>query len=164
MKLPYQYRGVVLLALLTVVLPWGVWRFALRDTFGVWRDCRRLSARLEHLAPASIREPVSRPGGRELILSGGLLDTVRRTAAGTAVQIAAYEPLVSEQRDGIAVHTAQLILTGGYSALVRVIDQLERTLPQCRLRSLEWRATLDRRTRKTQLMLTLHIQQIAFKE
>lgn len=40
MTLPYRYRGVVLLSLIVLVLPWAAWRFALRDTFGAWRDCQ----------------------------------------------------------------------------------------------------------------------------
>ena len=136
MTLPYRYRGVVLLSLIVLVLPWAAWRFALRDTFGAWRDCRRLSA-------AGVQ-------GAELILSGGLLDTVRLAAAHAAVQVAGYEPLVTLRQDGLAVHTARLTLTGGCTALLRVVAELERALPRCRLRSMEWRTATDRRTRRLQ--------------
>ena len=64
----------------------------------------------------------------------------------------------------MAVHTARLTLTGGYTALVRLVDTLERTLPACRLRSLDWQTAADRRTRQMQLTLTLYIQQIVIKE
>ena len=156
MILPYRYRGVVLLSLIVLVLPWAAWRFALRDTFGAWRDCRRLSAQLA-VTPAGVQ-------GAELILSGGLLDTVRLAAAHAAVQVAGYEPLVTLRQDGLAVHTARLTLTGGCTALLRVVAELERALPRCRLRSMEWRTATDRRTRRLQLILTLYIQQIVLKE
>lgn len=55
MTLPYRYRGVVLLSLIVLVLPWAAWRFALRDTFGAWRDCRRLSAQLSATPAAESR-------------------------------------------------------------------------------------------------------------
>ena len=132
MTLPYRYRGVVLLSLIVLVLPWAAWRFALRDTFGAWRDCRRLSAQL--------------------------------AATPAAVQVAGYEPLVTLRQDGLAVHTARLTLTGGCTALLRVVAELERALPRCRLRSMEWRTATDRRTRRLQLILTLYIQQIVLKE
>lgn len=51
MKLPYRYRGVTLLALLVVVLPWATWRFALYDTFAAWCDCRRLMRELKVTTP-----------------------------------------------------------------------------------------------------------------
>lgn len=164
MTLPYKYRGIVLLTGLVVVLPWAAWHFALHDTCAAWRDCRRLSARLENLAPEAARTAVPRLDGRELILSGGLLDTVRRVAAEKAVQVAGYEPLVTADRDGIAVHTAQLTLTGGYAALLQVTGALEQSLPGCRLRSAEWRTATDRHTRRVQLTQTLYIQQIVLKE
>lgn len=78
--------------------------------------------------------------------------------------VAGYEPLVTAEQDGAAVHTAQLTLTGRYTELVRVVDALERTLPACRLRSLAWSAPTDRRTQKTQLILTLYIQQVNLKK
>lgn len=164
MSVPYKYRGVLLLALLVVVLPFAAWRFALRDTLGVWRDCRRLTARLETLAPVTAQKAAAAVPHRELILSGGVLDTVRRAAAERSVQVAGYEPQVTEEQDGAAVHTAQLTLTGRYTELVRVVDALERALPACRLRSLAWSAQTDRRTRRTELELTLYIQQIVLKE
>lgn len=166
MTLPYKYRGVVLLILLVLVLPWAAWRFALRDTFGTWRDCRRLSAQLAAVRPAAEtgEPPLAAAQGPELVLSGLLLDSVRQAAAHVAVQVAGYEPLVTLQQDGVAVHTAQLTLTGGCTALLRVVAELERTLPRCRLRSMEWRTATDRRTRRIQLTLKLYIQQIVLKE
>lgn len=166
MTLPYKYRGVLLLTLLVLVLPWAAWRFALRDTFDAWRDCRRLSAQLASMMPAAEGgEPSADVAqGSELVLSGLLLDSVRQAAANAAVQVAGYEPLVTLQQDGMAVHTAQLTLTGGYTALVRVVAELEHKLPRCRLRSMVWRTATDRRARRTQLILTLYIQQIVLKE
>lgn len=164
MTLPYRYRGIALLAALIVVLPWAAWRFALRDTCTAWRDCRRLAARLETFAPETVQPTVVTADTRELVLSGGLLDTVRRAAAEYSVQVAGYEPLITAEHDGVAVHTAQLTLTGSYVPLLRIVDTLERTLPDCRLRSLGWQAAADRRTRKMQLTLTLYIQQIVLKK
>lgn len=97
MKLPYKYRGAVLLASLTVVLPWAAWRFALGDTFGTWRECRRLCVQLAAMAPAPA--PGERVAavvqGSELVFSGLLLDTVRQAADSVGVQVTGYEPLVT---------------------------------------------------------------------
>ena len=126
MKLPYKYRGAVLLASLTVVLPWAAWRFALGDTFGTWRECRRLCVQLAAMAPAPA--PGERVAavvqGSELVFSGLLLD----------------------------------------APLLRVGGELERMLPRCRLRSLGWQCSADRRTRCLQLTLTLYIQQVVLKK
>lgn len=154
-----------MLALLVVMLPWATWRFALRDTFEAWRDCRRLS---EQLAATTSRTEAEQPltdmaSGVEIVLSGLLLDAVRQAATDRAVRVAGYEPLVTGTQDGIAVHTAQLTLTGDYTALLQVVAELERTLARCRLRSLKWTTATDRQARRTQLSLTLYIQQITLR-
>lgn len=164
MNLPYKYRGLLLLALLAVVLPGAAWHFALRDTLGMWCDCRKLTARLEALAPDTARAAVPRPSDRELILSGGLLDTVRRAATELSVLVTGYEPLVTQEQTGAAMHTARLTLSGGYTSLVRVVDTLERKLPSCRLRTLEWQVHTDRRQRRSELTLTVYVEQIVLKE
>ena len=123
MNLPYRYRGLGLLALLVLALPWAAWRFALSDTFGAWRECGRLERRLDALAPTT-------------------------PATGAAVP------------DGIEIRTAQLTLTGPFAELLRTVDALERHLPACRMRSAEWQTVVQPRTRRTQLTLTLHIQQL----
>lgn len=164
MTLNYNYRGLALLALLVVVLPIGAWHFALGDTFATWCDCRQLSARLQTLAPEPAHPTPVVAEGSELILSGGLLDTVRRAAAELPVRVAGYEPLVTAEHDGIAVHTARVTLTGSYPGLLGVVAKLEKSLPGCRFRSLEWHTVAERRTRRPQLLLTLYIQQVTLKK
>ena len=152
MNLPYRYRGLGLVGLLALLLPWAAWRFALSDTFGAWRECGRLERRLDALAPttpatgATVPAAVEAP---ELILSGGLLDSVRRFAPA-GVRATGYVPVTTLRQDGIEIHTAQLMLTGPFAEL----------LPACRLRSAEWQTATRPRTRRTQLTLTLYIQQL----
>ena len=61
MNLPYRYRGLSLVGLLALLLPWAAWHFALSDTFGAWRECGRLERRLD---AAAVEAP-------ELILRAG---------------------------------------------------------------------------------------------
>ena len=162
MNLPYRYRGLALVALLALLLPWAAWRFALRDTFGAWRECGRLERRLDALAPttpaagAAVLAAVEAP---ELILSGGLLESVRRFASA-GVRTTGYVPVTTLRQDGIEIHTAQLTLTGPFAELLRTVETLERRLPACRLRSAGWQAVTRPRTRKPQLVLMLYIQQL----
>ena len=124
MNLPYRYRGLSLVGLLALLLPWAAWHFALSDTFGAWRECGRLERRLDALAPttpatgAAVPAAVEAP---ELILSGGLLDSVRRFAPA-GVHTTGYVPAVTLRQDGIEIHTAQLTLTGPFAELLRTVD------------------------------------------
>ncbi len=162
MKLPYKFRGIALLALLVVILPWAAWHFALHDTLSAWRDCRRLTTQLAATEPrAQEQYPATRIAeGGEMLLSGLLLDSVRQSAQIHAVQVAGYEPSLTLQQDGLAIHTVQLTLSGGFKELLQVVCDIERTLPGCRLCTLQWQTVLERRTRRPQLTLTIYLQQI----
>lgn len=158
MKLPYPYRGLVMLAALVLLLPWTVWRFALHDTVVAWHACRRLETRLS-ATPAYPAEkaPAAAP---ELILSGRLLDTVRRAAVGHDVEVTGYEPSAEAGKDDSAIHTAQVTLTGNFRALLRTLRALEDATTGCRLCALAWHSDTDRRTRRKRLMLTVYVQQL----
>lgn len=161
MKIPYRYRGLVRLVVLLVVLPGAAWLSALRESCAVWRDCRRLDRALAatdfRAAGAEQAEPFS-AACPELILSGGLLDSVRRYAPSD-VRTTGYLPVVTLREAGICVHTAQITLTGTHADLLRTLHRLEQRLTTCRVRSAEWRTTLRPRTRQRQLLLTLYVQQ-----
>lgn len=164
MKLTYRYRGLGLLALLFVVLPWAGWHFALHDTYAAWRECRHLESRLDALGPipaadAAVPRAAAMP---ELILSGALLDSVRRMAP-SGVQATGYTPATTLRQDGIEIRTAQLTLAGTFAGLLRTVDMLERRLTECRLQSVEWRTTTEPRTRRVQLTATIYIQQLIMK-
>ena len=164
MKLTYRYRGLGLLVLLFVVLPLAGWHFALHDTCAAWRECRHLESRLNALGPipasaAAVSRAAAMP---ELILSGALLDSVRRMAP-TGVQATGYTPATTLRQDGIEIRTAQLTLAGSFAGLLRTVDMLERRLTECRLQSVEWRTTTEPRTRRVQLTATIYIQQLIMK-
>lgn len=159
MNVPYKYRGILLLGVLLCLLPFAVWRYALQETLQAWLECRRISEKLEQTASAVKAPSLVRTSARELILSGELLGIVRQESA-SGVRITGYEPLVTLEQEGMSVHTAQLILSGDYTSLLRVADAIERTLPACRLRTMEWHTAVDRKSRQTHLTLTLYIQQI----
>lgn len=165
MTLPYKYRGVVMTAALVVLLPVAAWRFALAGSFATWRECRQLEKRLEQVATITPDSDMSVRNGvttSDLILSGTLLDTVRRYAA-PGLRITGYFPVTTSQQDGIEIRTAQLMLTGSFHELLLSVQALEEHLPECRLRSLQWQTVVQHRTRKPQLVLTLYIQQLTLK-
>ena len=161
MNVPYKYRGATLLALLLLVLPGAAWRLALHDTLTAWRECRQLERRLESLdavPTASVPELRPASGMPEAILSGGLLDTLRRMAP-PSIAVAGYLPAVTLREAGIEVHTARVALAGPFHDLLRTVEALERDLAACRLRTVEWETVAQPRTRRPQLMLTLYVQQ-----
>lgn len=161
MNVPYRYRGTALLTLLLLVLPGAAWRLALHDTLTAWRECRQLERRLESLdavPTASGAEFRPANGMPEAILSGGLLDTLRRMAP-PSVAVAGYLPVVTLREEGIEMRTARVTLAGPFHDLLRTVEALERGLSAGRLSAAEWETVAQPRTRRAQLVLTLYVQQ-----
>lgn len=161
MKIPYRYRGLVLLVLL-VLLPVVVWRFALRESVSTWRDVRSLSQELAStISSTSGRDlfETSFLATSEMILSGKLLDSLRNCAS-TDIRVSGYIPVITQRETDMVLHTAQVTLTGPYHELLHVIHELEKKLPFCNLYSMEWRIETLYRTQSKQLFLTLYIQQL----
>lgn len=164
MNLPFKYRGLAWLGLLFCILPWCIWHFALSSTFKIWHDCIRMKHLAEQVSAASdmslnmtasIQKDIP-----ELILSGGVLDSLRRLSSNRDIHIAAYYPVVTMSLESAAVHSAQMTLTGRYVDLLQVVFQLGQELPNCRFRAMNWCTTINPRTRCQQLELTLYIQQL----
>jgi len=76
------------------------------------------------------------------------------------VRVTGYTPAVTERRGSLALHTAEVALTGTFAELLRILHRIEREVPECAVRSAVWRLTEDRAAPNGRLTLTMYIQQI----
>lgn len=160
MKVPYQYRGIMLLVLFIVVLPWVVWHFALHNTFITWRDCRYLARKLEvaESLPSKYQKPIKDYTNiPELILSGRLLDSLRRYISDRDVKVVGYEPQITEKQGSLELHVARITLDGNFKDLLRMTYTLE-SMPFCRLRSMGWTVYTDHRRKQKFLTLIIYVE------
>ena len=163
MKLPYKYRGVVYLSLLFVLLPWAAWYYAIGNTVYAAIECRRLTTRLQATdsrAATSDFDPAAYADQQELVLSGVLLDALQGEIAALNLRVTGYVPVITEQQEGLELHTAQFSLTGRFVDLIWMMRYVQQNLPQCRLCAAVWQCATDRTTRKPQLTLTIYVQQL----
>lgn len=161
MKIPYQFRGLIQLVVLFVVLPVAMWYFALHNTVITWAKNQRMNRTLkaENFQTGSAHQDTKVfSENQELILSGRLLDSIRSFAT-PEIRVTEYSPMVSVQDTGVSIHSTQLTLTGTFPGLLAMVDQFEKHLVTCRLQSMEWRMTISPQSRQPQLALTLYIQQ-----
>ncbi len=154
-----KYRGLAHLLGVAVVLPLLAWRLALADTAGKWREARRTEKQLTALrtqdaAPAA---PLLVVG--EHIRDGELLGEI--LCGPGCCEVVKYTPYVANAADGLAIHTAEVVLNTDCLSFVRIVDHIERTMPASRLRSVSLRAMVPRGSTRPQLYGMLIIQQIA---
>ena len=152
-----KYEGVVRLVLLLVVLPAAVYRLSLGRTVALWGEVRRTERTLAETDSASIQPDAS----VELIAGGGLLDLLERLDPDSSVRIVSYTPYLTRKGDDFTLRTAEIVLSGGFVPLLRILDATERELSGCRLLSSGFKTL--RRGRQTSLLLTLVVQQLTDK-
>ncbi len=155
-----RYKGLLYLAGLIVAAPWLVYNLAIADTVKLDRELKRAKGEIAQLqgqkrdAPAMIAETAS---GLD---NGELIPFIMDCEVGERCAVVKYTPYITESRDGLAVHTAELVLSGGYADLVRLVERAETGASGSRLVSAAFRSVRQRQRKQTQLHVTLVLQQI----
>ncbi|MDL2319682.1 hypothetical protein LJC45_00925 [Alistipes sp. OttesenSCG-928-B03] len=158
-----KYKGLLYLAALLVVVPWFVYRVAIADTVRMKRELKQTQREIVRLQNQSRSEGAATgaiAGNALELQSGGLIPRITDCEADARCTVVKYTPYVTESRDGLAVHTAELVLSGTYADLVRLVERAETQLASCRLVSANFKSIRQRQRKPTQLQVTLVLQQI----
>ena len=163
MKWLGKYEGVARLALLLVVLPAAVYRLSLGRTVALWSEVCRTERTLAEAEATPVQPDASAAmlDTVELIAGGGLLELLERLDPDSSVRIVSYTPYLTRKGDDFTLRTAEIVLSGGFVPLLRILDATERELSGCRLLSSGFKTL--RRGRQTSLLLTLVVQQLTDK-
>lgn len=164
-----KYKGAFYLILLLAVLPLVVWSMALRDTAVKYRDYRKDRGILEQLQSRPVPAAKEAAGGatgdgEELVASGKFIEAISRTADRNNVAIERYTPYLTYEGNGIEIMTANLEVTGDFSAIVRLLEFIERDISQCRVISLDFKSSKERRSGNIKLTAGILVQQIKFEK
>jgi len=98
----------------------------------------------------------------EYIRSGLLIERLLPAMEAAGVAVVKYSPCVTSSEGGLNIHTAELLLSGGFVPMVRVIDDLEKQLPGCKLVSVNFHSIRRQYNRPARLEASLVVQQIVF--
>lgn len=158
-----KYEGVVRLVLLLVVLPAAVYRLSLGRTVALWGEVCRAERTIAKADSASIQPdtPAAMLDTVELIAGGGLLELLERLGPDSSAEVVSYTPYRTRKGDDFTLRTAEIVLSGDFVPLLRILDATERELSGCRLLSSGFKTL--RRGRQTSLLLTLVVQQLTDK-
>jgi hypothetical protein len=140
-----RYKGLAYLIGLVVAMPWLTYDLAIGKTVRAAGEARKAEKEIAELQGRSVNTPVERGGPN---LQNG--DIIARMSGGGCT-VVKYTPYITESRDGLTVHTAQLVLGGSYKNLVRRVERAEK---EAKLVSVEFKNT------KEGLRATLILQEI----
>lgn len=164
MKLTARYKGLAWLVLVVLILPLLAWRYALNGTTDQWLSARKNRRQTELLCGAANRPIDPRTAlttSEEMLLSGSLIAAVLPSAESEKLSIGHFSPCVTSDQDGVLLATGQMSLEGGFAGMVRVINMMEREIPQCKIISAQFHSVKPRgRGAVKTLNCTIYIQQI----
>lgn len=166
MKTKSRFRGIVYLTALIILLPWAAYSLAVKKTVSAWKDCRKLDKEISITEAHAGQKPAvyellpDSDMSRDIIAGGEFMETVSGRAREQKVTIERFAPFITGDESGIKTITAEMDLAGGYVALIKVINSIEKEIPGCRIMSVSFHSTKELRTGKDKLTSTIIVQQI----
>jgi hypothetical protein len=129
-----RFKGLAYLIGLVVVVPWLTYNLAIGKTVRTAREAGRANKEIAELKGRGAGAPVEK--GEPKLQNGAIMTRI----SGGGCTVVKYTPYITESRGGLAVHTAQLVLSGPYKNLVRVVERAEK---ESRLVSVEFKSAKD---------------------
>ena len=159
-----NYGGLIRLFVLLVILPLAAWCLGVGPTIGQWRKYRAEQSEIRLLEAGGDRPESSPKLQEDLLNNGDLLKTVFPRIEKNGIHVDLYVPYRTETRGAITLRSAEVVLRGEYSSLLKVISALEHDVPQISLRSVEFASVNNLHEKKLQLRVSLIVQQLTHTE
>ena len=159
-----KYKGLVWLAVVVVLVPLLVYRYAISDTVKQWRMTGKYRRQIEQLraTQSGSEKPQSvQTTDTEMILSGLAVAGLLPLIESENLRIEHFSPYVTSDNDGILLTTGQLSVQGKFTGIVKLLDRIEHEMPYCKIISVRFLSVKPRhRGSAKTLACTVYIQQI----
>ena len=159
-----EHRGLLKLVGMIVTVPLVAWFFGFRQTVGIWRECKARQATIDRLSASESGSTTRLPGnevtGKQVLNNGIILQRIEESVENNGVKIVKYTPYLTREEGRLRVHTGELVLSGSFVSLLRVMHHVETGEGLGRIVSTGFRLFRDRAKKERQLRMTLVIQQL----
>ena len=106
------------------------------------------------------RLPENEVTGKQVLNNGVLLERIGKEVESNGVKIVKYTPYLTREEGKLLVHTGELVLSGNFVSLLRVMHRVEIDEGLGRIVSVGFRLFRDRAKKERQLRMTLVVQQL----
>ncbi len=164
MKKWKEHRGLLKLVGIVVMVPLVAWFFGFHQTVRLWRECELRQETISRLSvnePGKVtRLPENEVTGKQVLNNGVLLERIGKEVESNGVKIVKYTPYLTREEGKLLVHTGELVLSGNFVSLLRVMHRVEIDEGLGRIVSVGFRLFRDRAKKERQLRMTLVVQQL----
>lgn len=162
-----EHRGLLKLVGMIVMVPLVAWFFGFRQTVSIWRECKARQATIDRLSASESGSTTRLPGnevtGKQVLNNGVILQRIEESVENNGVKIVKYTPYLTREEGRLRVHTGELVLSGSFVSLLRVMHCVETGEGLGRIVSTGFRLFRDRAKKERQLRMTLVIQQLTIE-
>ena len=161
-----QHKGFLLLVGLIVIVPLVAWVFGFRQTVKLWResnDRQEMVGRLSESCSGVGNELPGSVSGKQILNNGVLLGQLERPIRNNEVKMVKYTPYLTREEGKLQVHTGELVLSGSFISLLKVMHYMEKEGHPGKIVSAGFRLFDDRAKKERQLRMTLVVQQLTIE-
>ena len=157
-----NYIGIIKLLCILVLLPVVVWRFGLNNTFRLYNENKKLeilhNKAINNQGVAGATFPTQ---SVPLLSNGKILQLFSDSLITYGVEFVRYTPHIIDSENDYKLYCGELLLTGGYISLVKVVSLIEKANLPLKIVSMNFEYDTRRnRQIEKQLVLTLLFEQI----
>ena len=161
-----QHKGFLQLVGVIIIVPLVAWVFGFRQTVKLWRECNVRQETISRLSGSHSGVGSELPGnvsGKQILNNGVLLGQLERPIRDNGVKMVKYTPYLTREEGKLQVHTGELVLSGSYTSLLRVMHCVEKEGLPGKIVSAGFRLFDDRARKERQLRMTLVVQQLTME-
>ena len=167
MKGLWKYNGLIQFAGLLVLLPLLIWNWGIHPTIDLRRNVREQTHQIATAqadttgsTPALLKPDQEAEATDNGIKSGNMLYRLAPLLERYDVTAERYTPYCLHSDSGAELYAGELLLSGGFISLTRLLDELEKHSGSEQIVSVRYVAAVHPQTRRKQLQMTVVFQQI----
>ena len=156
------YSGIIKCVLLLIIAPVLLWGLSLRKTMDLYHRNRQSEVRgISLKTDKGQGGTTALPKAQESYLSTGkILDVIASYTSGEKVSILRYTPYLTGSEGNFNLYTGTLVLSGGYTALLKTVSLIERSSLPLQVVSVDFHKQKQPKDKSEILLLTIVLQQL----
>lgn len=163
MKKMDLYTGIFKIVGILVLLPLTAYMLAMSKTVSMFHNLKAQEQLIYSTQNRSNDSPKRDIlfNDNEDIKSGSVIKILSKHMVDNTAMTDSYTPTLSYKSDGFTIYTGELILSGSFNSLTRLMDKLENEGRGYKIASVQYKTVNDVRTRSVKLQMIIIIQQVS---
>lgn len=152
------YNGIIKLICLIIVTPLCIWVFALKGTYNLYREKRKMQLENQNISLIASKEQKQSAlsmSSKPLLSNGKILQVFEDSLSNLGIEVINYTPELIDSEGDFKLYTGKLALEGRYIELVKMINIIEQAQFPMKIASLNF--SYDRHKRKPSSFISLVI-------